>query len=179
MKGLQKYILGNFKGELRDNPMAASKLLGLAVKYNEAPNTLKLQCLYVLVFLRRAISAAEIAFLGENATSQVAAIRDRIRILIITDLSYWTTIHRHHFCVRGSNCQNFIHQGVFNNLKDTDPLQEYYQTDSSIFEIPEDAQICHHCSPVRSDLAATIAQEVLKEEIRRCAVGLGLLGASE
>ncbi|GAB1524791.1 hypothetical protein RhiTH_007947 [Rhizoctonia solani] len=179
MKDLRKYILANFKGELRDNPTVASKLLGLAVKYNEAPNTLKLECLYVLVFLRRAISATEITSLGENATFQVVAIRDRIRILILTDPSYWTTIHRHHFCIGGPNCQNFIHQGVFNNLKETDPLQEYYRTDASIFELPEDVQICPNCNPVRSDLAATIAQEVLKEEIKRCATGLGLLHASE
>ncbi|CAE6349329.1 unnamed protein product [Rhizoctonia solani] len=179
MSGLRKHVLANFKGELHNNPGSAAKLLGMAVKYNDTPNSLKLRCLYTLVFLRRAISATEFVALGENATSQVVAIRDRIRILIAATPGYWTTIHRHYLCLGGTSCQNFIHERVFNDLKDTDPLQEYYRTDSSIFDIPEDNRICANCGPIRIDLAGTMAKDELGGEIRRCGVGLGLLTVEE
>ncbi|CAE6502035.1 unnamed protein product [Rhizoctonia solani] len=175
MRGLRVHILTEFQGKIATNPTSAARLLGLAVGYDEAPNSLKLQCLYALVFLRRAVSSPEVACLGEGTTSQVVAIRDRIRILIATSPTYWSTIHRHYLCMEGPNCQTYIHEGVFNNIKNTDPLQEYYQTDASIFEIPQDNRICFQCSPIRTELASTMAKQELEGEIRRCALGLGLL----
>ncbi|CAE6429904.1 unnamed protein product [Rhizoctonia solani] len=176
MTSLREYIISRFEDDTTGVTASAAKLLGLVMRYEETPDSLKIKCLNSLIFLRRALSASEVTALGGETTAQVVAIRDRVRILIVTSLPYWTTIQRHYLC-DGTNCQQFLHEGIFNNIKDMDPLNELYQADSSIFDIAQDNRICGYCNSVRDGLARTMAKQELETEIHRCAMGLGLLRA--
>ncbi|KAH7332544.1 hypothetical protein B0J17DRAFT_722090 [Rhizoctonia solani] len=149
MAALRKYILSKLEEDTASVSTTAAKLLGN-------------------------LSASEVVALGGQATAQVTAIRDRIRILIVTSFPYWTTIQTHYLC-GGTNCREFIHEGIFNNIKDMDPLNELYQSDSSIFDISQDNRICGYCDSIRGTLARTMAKQELETEIQRCAIGLGLL----
>ncbi|KDN44971.1 hypothetical protein RSAG8_05144, partial [Rhizoctonia solani AG-8 WAC10335] len=176
MSSLREYILSKLEDDITGVATSAAKLLGLVVRYEETSDSLKIKCLNSLVYLRRGISASEVTALGGEATAQVVAIRDRVRILIATSFPYWTTIHRHYLC-DGTTCQQLLHEGIFNNIKDMDPLNELYQSDSSIFDIAQDNRICGYCNSVRSTLTRTMAKQELETEIYRCAIGLGLLRA--
>ncbi|CAE6421352.1 unnamed protein product [Rhizoctonia solani] len=175
MRSLREYILSKFEDDTVGVTTFAAKLLGLVVHYEETQESLKLQCLNSLVYLRRAILASEVTALGGEAAAQVAAVRDRVRILIVTSPPYWMTIQRHYLC-EGSSCQQFLHEGVYNNIKDMDPLNEL-QSDLSIFDIDQDNRICGYCNSVRDALTRTMAKQELEAEIYRCAMGLGLLRA--
>ncbi|KAG8731022.1 hypothetical protein FRC11_005349, partial [Ceratobasidium sp. 423] len=178
MGSLREFILSGFEKDTEGVSTSAAKLLGVVVRYEETPDHLKLKCLHSLVYLRRALSASEVTALGGETAARVISIRDRIRILIVTSLPYWMTIQRHYLC-DGTNCHQFMHEGIFNNIKDVDPLNELYQSDSSIFDITQDNRICGCCNSILSTLTRTMAKEELETEIRRCAIGLGLLGAGE
>jgi hypothetical protein len=110
-------------------------------------------------------------FLGAKTTTTVMRIRERIRSLFIHSEALQKDIRPHGTCGTRIACQKYIFQQIVNNLTMDDFALETAgnsQDNSDIFQIDSGGLYCYECGPTLVEIARSLRQAKLDEELHRC-----------
>ncbi|CAE6466708.1 unnamed protein product [Rhizoctonia solani] len=177
MPGIQRYIIAGFEQDEHSISLEAVSLLSWAMQCDAALETLKFECLRTLAYRRRSLSQNEGILLGAKTATAVMRIRERIRSLFIFSDALQRDIRPHNTCGTRSACQKYIFQQIVKNLT-MDPFApettETNQDQSDIFQIDSGGMYCYECGPTLVEIARSLRQAKLDEELHRCIDGLRL-----
>ncbi|CAE6349374.1 unnamed protein product [Rhizoctonia solani] len=181
MPSIQRYIMEGFEADQHNIALEAVNLLGWAVRCDAALEALKFECFRTLAYRRQSLSQHEGMFLGAKTTTAIMRIRERIRSLFIFSDALQKDIRPHGTCGTRIACQKYIFQQIVKNLT-MDPFApettENSQDNSDIFQIDSGGLYCYECGPTLVEIARSLRQAKLDEELHRCVDGLKLQSAA-
>ncbi|KAJ1302370.1 hypothetical protein OPQ81_001183 [Rhizoctonia solani] len=177
MPSIQRYIMAGFEQDEHNIASNAVDLLGWAMRCDAPLQALKFECFRTLAYRRQSLSQNEGIFLGVKAATAVMRIRERIRSLFIFSDALQKDIRPHRTCGTRVACQKYIFQQIVKNLT-IDPFApdtlECIQDKSDIFQIDSEDFYCYECGPTLVEIARSLRQAKLDEELKRCVDGLNL-----
>ncbi|CAE6370078.1 unnamed protein product [Rhizoctonia solani] len=178
MPGIQRYIMESFERDEHSIPLEAVGLLSLAMRCDAPLDTLKFECFRTLAYRRQSLSQNEGMLLGAKTATAVMRVRERIRSLFIFSDALQKDIRPHNTCGTRGACQKYIFQQIVKNLS-MDPFApgttEETQDQSDIFQIDSGSFYCYECGPTLVEIARSLRQAKLDEELHRCVDGMRLL----
>ncbi|CAE6469800.1 unnamed protein product [Rhizoctonia solani] len=177
MPSIQRYILAGFEKDERNISLEAVGLLSWAIRCDAPLEALKFECFRTLAYRRQSLSQNEGILLGAKTATAVMRIRERIRSLFIFSDALQRDIRPHNTCGTRSACQKYIFQQIVKNLTMDPFAPETTKTShdqSDIFQIDSEGMYCYECGPTLVEIARSLRQAKLDEELHRCIDGLRL-----
>ncbi|CAE6502052.1 unnamed protein product [Rhizoctonia solani] len=177
MPSIQRYIMANFELDGDNIALEAVNLLSWAIRCEAPLEALRFECFRALAYRRRSLSQNEGMLLGAKTATAVMQIRERIRSLFIFSDALQKDVRPHSTCGTRTACQKHVFQQIVKNLT-MDPFgpetTECAQDNSDIFQIDSSCFYCYECGPTLIEIARSLRQAKLDEELHRCVEGLKL-----